>query len=95
MTAIDFFLVGNVTEGDFFAVACDAMVPGGGDSVTVVIEGPAGEYQGSSGRGNDVYRGVVSFFELTQSDSGTYTCNATRSGRVAASAAFAIDVNGK
>lgn len=61
----------------------------------VAIAGPGGVLQSTASRDNSVYRGVLLFFSLAESDSGMYSCQVMVDGTIASEIAIAaMDVTG-
>lgn len=93
-TDIQFVLAGSISKGEFLAVGCDVLVPGEG-VVDIFMQGTSGEFRGSSSRGNSVYRGVLVFLSLNESQSGAYTCSVMVDGITVKTATFSMDVSSK
>ena len=75
-------------------MGCDVLVPGEG-TVDILMEGMSGEFRGTSSRGNSVYRGVLIFSSLDESQSGAYTCTVMVDEITVKVATFSMDISSK
>ena len=95
-TGVAFTFSGTPSVGGFHSISCDATVPGAeADSVVIAINGPGGSLVDTAVWNNDVYRGVLLFFSLAESNSGVYFCQVMVDGITVRTATAAINVAGK